>query len=171
MESWSGGDKMNEWLAKMSSRMGAAQQVSVGFLEGSTAGWNGPRPKAASKNLKRTEKPSRNIPGTQPAAYIAFVLEHGYPERGLPPRPFFSGMIAAKSPSWGRLIAAALKTTDYDAYNALQLCGLKLKEQLQQSINDFSGVPLKQATIDRKGFSEPLIDSHNMINSVDFRIE
>ena len=169
--SWTGGEKFHQWLDEMCAKTGSAQQLKVGFLVGATAGWNGPHPLAAIKNLKRTGKPSTIIPGAQPAAYIAYVLEHGCPEKGLPPRPFFSGMFAEKSPTWGKLMSAALKQVGYNAHDALTLTGLKVKEQLQEAINDFSDPGLKQSTIDRKGFATPLIDSHNMINSVDFRID
>ena len=169
MDAFTGGSTL---LARMAQMMSVAKDlhVEVGFLEGSTAGYNGPRPKAASKNLKRTDKPSRGIPGGVSAPYVAAVLNYGCPERGLLPRPFFDNMVSKQSPTWGRLLAAALKLNDYDSYGAMTVVGLKIKEQLQASMLDGSYAPLKQATVDRKGFSQPLIDSHNLINAVDFRI-
>lgn len=169
MDVWSGGSNL---MAKLAEIAGNARdlKVEVGFLEGSTAGWNGPRPKSASKNMKRTDKPARGIPGGVSAPYIAAVLNYGNPAMGLLPRPFFDDMVAKQSPTWGRLLAAALRLNDYDSYGALTLAGLKIKEQLQLSMLDGVYAPLKQATVDRKGFSQPLIDSHNLINAVDFRI-
>lgn len=159
-------------MARMAQLLNAVEdfKVEVGFLEGSTAGWNGPRPKGASKNLRRTDKPARGIPGGVSAPYIAAVLNYGNPAMGLEPRPFFDDMVAKQSPTWGRLIAAALKANDYVSYDALTMVGLKIKEQLQLSMVDGAWLPLKDATKNRKGFSQPLIDSHNLINSVDFRV-
>jgi hypothetical protein len=42
---------------------------------------------------------------------------------------------------------------------------------LQQSIRDTNDPPLAQATIARKGFAKPLIDTSVMINSVDYEVE
>jgi hypothetical protein len=77
-------------------------------------------------------------------------------------------MIQEKGPTWGALIKAALIANKYDAHKALQLTGLKVKEQLQESIRTGPWEPLKDATADRKGHDVPLIDSHNMINAVDY---
>lgn len=169
MDVFTGGSNL---IAKMAEIIGAAKDlhVEVGFLEGSTAGWNGPRPKAASKNWKRTDKPAKGIPGGVPAPYIAAVLNYGNPAKGLQPRPFFDDMVAKQSPTWGRLLAAAMKLNNYDSYDALQMVGLKIKEQLQLSMLNFAGAPLSDKTVARKGFSQPLIDSHNLINAVDFRV-
>ena len=163
-----GGSKMKEFLRKMAVAMGNEAVVKVGFLEGSYAGWNGPRPKGPRKG-KRMK--SDNSQGTQaPAAMVAFIMEHGAPEKNIPPRPFFSQMIAKNSPTWGVLIAAALKAKKYIAFDAMHMVGLRVSEQLQQSIEEFHGVPLKQATIDRKGFDTQLQDSRNMKNAVDHAV-
>lgn len=168
---FSGGNKMGEALAAIAKAIGDEATVSVGFLEGSTAGWNGPRPKGPSK--KGSRKKSDNAKGSQvPAATVAFQLEYG--NKFMPPRPFFSGMIAKQSPTWGRLIGAALKANGYNSKKALQMIGLKIKEQLQDSIINFDGPDISAATKARKQFaggeSKPLIDSHNMLNAVDFRV-
>jgi hypothetical protein len=169
MEVWSGGSSL---MAKLAGIVGNAQdfKVEVGFLEGSTAGWNGPRPKSAFKNMKRTDKPAKGLPGGVAAPYIAAIMEYGNEEMNLPPRPFFSQMIAKQSPTWGKLMAAALKANNYVSQDALQLVGLKIKEQLQDSLLNGTFEPLQQKTVDRKGFSQPLIDSHNLINAADFRV-
>ena len=79
-------------------------------------------------------------------------------------------MVREKSPTWNALIAAALRNAGYDPRAALKIVGLKVKEQLQQSIVEGEWEPLAPATEDRKGFSTPLIDSHNMINAVDYKV-
>ena len=169
MDVWTGGSNL---MARMADIMNASRdfKVEVGFLEGSTAGWNGPRPKSASKNMKRTDKPATGMPGGVAAPYIAAVLNYGNPAQGLEPRPFFDDMVSTQSPTWGRLIAAALKANNYDSYDALTLVGLKIKEQLQDSMLNGPWQALSPQTVARKGFSQPLIDSHNLINAVDFRV-
>jgi hypothetical protein len=173
MDVFTGGDKLTALLTQMQQGMAGSNfqpRVEVGFLEGSTAGWNGPRPMKKSKNWKKTPKEARGMPGGVPAPYIAAVLNYGYAPHNLPPRPFFDDMVTKQSPNWHRLLAAALKANNYYAYDALQLCGLKIKEQLQASMNDFTDPPLTEATKKAKGFDHPLIDSHNLINAADFRI-
>lgn len=167
MSAMNAAKKFDAWAIDLLSKIGGATVVHVGFLEGSTAGWNGPRPKKPGKKWKRTEKPSSSI-NNPPAAYIAWVMEYGDPGHNIPPRPFFSNMINEHSSSWPQLVSAAMRNTNYDSRKALHMIGLKVKEQLQLSIVDGDFAELKQATKDRKGFDTPLIDSHNMINSIDY---
>lgn len=157
--------KFNSFMATLMEAVGNAKEVHVGFLQGSTAGWNGPRPMKPSKSWKRTEKPTKTLNGV-PAAYIASIMEYGDPKHNIPPRPFFSDMIAQKSPTWGALIAASLLANKYQASKALNMIGVKVKEQLQLSIAKGNWQELADSTKARKGFDTPLIDSHNMINSV-----
>ena len=49
--------------------------------------------------------------------------------------------------------------------------GEGIKGQLQQSIRDTNAPPLAPATVSAKGFAKPLIDSSNMINSVDYEVD
>ena len=167
----SGGEKLAQALSQIAEAISTGAKVQIGFLEGSTAGWNGPRPigNRIFKSVKARAKADAAKGSSQPAAMVAYQLEYG--NKFMKPRPFFSGMIAKQSPTWGRLIAAALKAQNYNGKAALQMIGLKVKEQLQESIKDFTGEPLKASTIARKGFETPLIDSHNMIDAVDFRVE
>ena len=159
-------------MENIAKSLGVATRVCVGFMEGATAGWNGPRPKGPMKGKRKKSDNSKG--GSVPAAYVAFVLEHGNPKNGMPPRPFFTDMIAKQSPTWGKLVAAALKMHNYNAHSALEVVGLKVKEQLQDSINNFSGEANKPSTQARKQFSggdKTLIDSHNMINAIDYRVD
>jgi hypothetical protein len=149
--------------------MGGSTEVNVGFLEGTTAGWVGPRPKVPGKKWKKTEKPASSITNP-PAAYIAWVMEYGDPTHNIPKRPFFSTMINEKKSSWPDLIAAAMRMHHYDSRKAFETVGLRVKEDLQKSIVEFPhlGTEAEKRTADRKGFYTPLIDSHNMINSIEY---
>ena len=100
---------------------------------------------------------------------VAFWHEYG--TNRMPARPFFRPMIERKSPTWGKLLLAALKLSKYDTSKALLIAGLKMGEQLQESILALKGPALAQSTIDNKGFDTLLIDSHNMIRSIAAQVE
>ena len=161
-----GGDKMHEFLTKMSQSLQQKCVVKVGFLEGSMAGFNGPRPKSRGGS-----KDSKARGGQSPAPVVAMALEYGVPEKNIKPYPFFSGMIAKNSPTWNHLIQVALKSQGYNSYDALKLVGLKVKEQLTESIQDFSAAHNELSTIMKKNMQDtPLKDSLNLLHSVDYVI-
>lgn len=138
---------MDAALREIGRALVAPGTLRVGFLENST------------------------YPDGKPTAMIAAIQEFGAPSVGIPPRPYFRNMVAAKSPGWPATLANLLRTNNYDAQAALELMGEGIKGQLQQSIQDTNEPPLRPATIRRKGHSKPLIDSGHMINSVDYDIK
>ena len=122
--------------------------------------------------------------GTQ-VAMVAAIQNYGAPKVGIPPRPFFTNMIAEKSASWPAAIEANLKATNYDAERTLNLVGKGIAEQLQQSIRDTNTPPLKESTLKARGVAgvvfdptdestygaKPLVRSGHMLNSVTSRIK
>lgn len=147
MASSSGGFKLETKLAGIAKAIATAQQVRVGFLENAT------------------------YPDGKPVAMIAAIHNYGAPRAGIPPRPFFSNMIAAKKGEWPKAIANLLKANDYDAAKTLEQTGSAVAGQLKKSIIDTNSPPLKPATIARKGFKKPLIETSHMINSVDHEVD
>lgn len=158
-----GGEILQALLKEMSEKLGPARHVRVGFLEGSNCGKH----------------------NDQSAPMIAYFLEHGTVMQSkstegeallapgnthIPPRPFFSTMIARKSPTWGKLCMAMLKQAKYNQTVALHGVGLKIAEQLQQSIQDWTDPRNADATIAAKGFDKPLEDSKNMKRAVSFEV-
>ncbi len=141
-----GGRKLELALARIAAQVRGGGGVRVGFLEGAT------------------------YPDGKPVAMIAAIQNFGAPRAGIPPRPFFSNMIAAKAASWGPAIAKLLKDNNYNVARVFQLTGEGIKGQLQQSIIDTNAPPLSPYTIRRKGFAKPLIFTSHMINSVDFEV-
>lgn len=97
---------------------------------------------------------------------VAAIQEFGAPSKGIPPRPFMRNTVAAKSGEWGPALAAILKQNGYDATQALGLLGTLVGGQIEQTINEFSSVPLKPSTIKKKGFDKQLIDTNHMVNSI-----
>lgn len=146
MATISGGDKLAAELAKLASQVSKAATVRVGFLENAT------------------------YPGGKSVAMIAAIQEFGSPSRGIPPRPFFRSMVAAKSAQWPAAIGALLVANGYDASKALKLTGEAIKGQLAQSIRDTNAPPLAASTIKRKGHSKPLIDTGVMFQSIDYEV-
>ena len=110
-------------LAEISKQVTKAGSVRVGFLEGAT------------------EPDGTSIP------MLASIHEFGAPNAGIPPRPYFRTMIAAKSPEWGDALADLLKANDYDSAAALDLMGTGIGGQLQQSIIDVVAPPLSPITL------------------------
>lgn len=141
-----GGDRVDAYMAKIAARIKKTGMVRVGFLEGST------------------------YPDGTPVAMIAAIQNFGAPAMGIPPRPFFSNMIAAKSANWGPSLARILQNTGYDVPKSLGQLGKGIAGQLRQSIVDTNEPPLAPATIAAKGFEKPLVDTSHMLNSIDAEV-
>lgn len=141
-----GGEKMAARLEGIARTIRNASTVRIGFLE------------------------AARYPDGTPVAMIAAIHNYGAPRAGIPPRPFFSNMIANKQGEWPKAIAGLLKSTDYDAFHTLRLTGEAIAGQLRQSIIDTNAPPLKPATVRRKGFSKPLVDTSMMLNSIDYEV-
>lgn len=142
-----GGDKFEAALKSIAEKASNASLVRVGFLENAT------------------------YPDGKPVAMIAAIQEYGAPSVGIPPRPYFRSMIAAKSPEWPAAIAGLLKTNDYDAAQTLGQTGEAVKGQLQESIVQTNSPPNAPSTIARKGHDKPLVDSGHMLKSVDYEVK
>lgn len=138
-----GGDKLEKALAEIAGKMSGS--VKVGFLGGAT------------------------YPDGTSVAQVAFWNEYGTAR--IPARPFFRTMISNESPGWAVLIGKAAKNYDYDGSTVLQFMGVKIAEQLQQSIVGWQTPPNSPVTVAIKGFNKPLIDTGQMQNSVDFEVE
>ena len=121
--------------------------VRIGFLEGAT------------------------YPDGTSVPLVAAVNEFGAPSRNQPPRPFFRNMIAAKSGEWPDSAARLLVANHYDTARTLGQVGEAIAGQLRESIRDLQEPPLAPATVKRKGFDKPLIDTGHMLASVSYEVE
>jgi hypothetical protein len=79
-------------------------------------------------------------------------------------------MIAAQSPKWGKMASVILKSNDLDVDATLDTLGQDIAGRVRESINTLMEPPLAQSTIDRKGFSKPLIDTSLMVKSVEHEV-
>lgn len=116
-----GGAKMESKLREIAEAVGKGKVVRVGFLETAT------------------------YPTGEKVAQVAFWNEYG--TKTTPPRPFFRNMIEAKKPKWGKDMGAILKFKDYDINDSLQVMGMRMSEQLSQSIVETNAPPLSQITL------------------------
>lgn len=143
----SGGEKLESRLKELAEKVSNPGTLRVGFLEGST------------------------YPDGTSTPMVAAIHNFGAPGAGIPPRPFFSNVVAKGRRTWGQALVSLLKQEDYDATRALQLMGEGIKGQIQNEINNGSFTPLKPATVRRKGFDKPLVDTGHMVNSVDYEVK
>jgi hypothetical protein len=142
-----GGDRLQAKLNDLARRLGKGGKVRMGYLEGATT------PDGVS------------IP------MYAAANNFGAPAMGVPPRPFFTNMIAEKSEGWGDSLLGILKANSYDVGLSLDKLGEHMKGQLQDSINQTNAPPLSPKTIARKGFAKPLIDKGYMFNDIGVEVE
>lgn len=122
-----GGDKYKEAVSDISRKLAKGGTVRIGFLA----------------NAK--------YPNGTPVAMIAAIQNFGAPRRGIPPRPFFSGMVKDKKDGWAPAIAENLKRTNYNVAQTLELMGQGIKLQLQQSIIDTMAPALSPITVMLRG--------------------
>ena len=116
-----GGARYDTAIGALGKKLTSAKKVKVGFLAKSTY-----------------DKPGG---GTIPVAMIAAVQNFGAPSRGIPPRPFFSNMIANHGGEWGKDTAELLERTGGDAKETLTLMGEHIEAQLRQEIVDTNTPP------------------------------
>lgn len=120
---FTGGDKLKAKLAEISKRIGAKRTLKVGFLEGATY-------------------PDEN--GT-PVAQAAFWLNYG--TKSAPPRPFFTGMVAANSDAWGDKLGRILERNGWDIDKALKLMGEGIAGQLRDALINLDSPALSPVTL------------------------
>jgi hypothetical protein len=161
--SFKGGEKLEAKLKELMHAVApeAGRAVRVGFLEGSTCGKN--------NSASAPEIAFFNEYGTIGRQALESMKDGAKPNH-IPPRPFFRTMISKNSPRWGKLLEACLKHQHYSVQLALAEAGLKMHEQLQQSIEEFTTPGNAPSTIAAKGFDAPLQDSKNMKRAIWFEV-
>jgi hypothetical protein len=133
-------------LEELARRMGGPRTLKVGFLKGGAY------------------EDGTSLP------MVAAANEFGRPDHNQPPRPFFRNMIAARSPTWGKMASVLLKRNGLDVDAMFDTMGQEIVGRVQESINNLMEPPLAQSTIDRKGFAKPLIETSFMVKHVSFEV-
>jgi hypothetical protein len=175
-----GGDKLQKYLFHVAQKLGTGGTVRVGFLEGAMYPFQDRtsrlRAGVARLNAIGPRKPSirafvgprkQTLATPLPIATVAFWNNFGTTRA--PARPFFSNMIAEKSPGWGRKLAAVAKAANYDTKLTLQRMGEGIQGQLVKYIVDWpaDNAPL---TVAIKGFNKGLVDQGIMQRSTGYQV-
>lgn len=102
-----------------------------------------------------------------------FTTTHDVPayQFTIPPRPFMRNTVAAHQDEWPRNAAELLRENNLDVSIVAPLMGMLIKGQIQQTIKEFHDPPNAPSTIRKKGFDDPLIDSGDMMNFVDYNVD
>lgn len=169
----SGGDRIEAALKDIAAKLRDGGKVRVGFLE------------------------NARYPDGKSVAQVAAINNFGAPGAGIPPRPFFSNLVADKSPGWGEKLVKLLRHTNYDTKAALALMGEGIAGQLRQAIVDMNEPPNSMVTnLLKQRFpmggqtfedvlqawadvaagatapaGKPLVHSGHMLQSVDYEVE
>lgn len=102
---------------------------------------------------------------------VAALNEFGRPSKGQPPRPFMRPTVDEGERHWAGDLAAVLRQERYDAPRALDLMGVQITAEIQQTIFSVMGPPLAASTVAAKGFDKPLIHHRDMVNAVTHRVK
>ena len=150
-------------LKNISKSYASNKQVRAGFLEGATYP-DDTRGAASSTG----DDGAASSTGT-PVALVAAVHEFGAPAKGIPVRSFMRTAIAQNNGKWAEQLARGIEATG-NVEGALGLVGEEMASDIRNSIRDEEFTELKPATVNRKGFATPLIDTAHMVHSVDHEV-
>jgi hypothetical protein len=200
MGAFSGGAALEARLREIAEKVGKAKTVNVGFLEGATYPDGTPVALIAATNEyggtvevpehdttihRKIDKNGNFAAGSLDeegnrigASQFVKASKSNYDTVHhvdaytitIPARPYFRGMIQKNKGEWPADLGKIIKATGYDARAALGLLGKHVAEQLQDSIRSFSDPANAKSTIAKKGFDKPLIESKNMLDSVDSEV-
>ena len=140
-----GGDKFRQRLAELAAQA-TTTKVRVGIIE------------------------QANYDGSdgESVAQVAFWNEYG--TATIPPRPFFRNTIAEHKDEWPKQAAEMLEANGGDVRQALADMGEVVKGQIKMTIQDFREPPNAAATVKKKGFDKPLIDTGTLWRSIDYEV-
>lgn len=105
---------------------------------------------------------------------LAMIHEYGAPAAGIPERSFIRAGFEAHRDEYVKMLATGLKKVfekKMGVTKVLGLIGAKMAADMKNVITTGDGLaPLKQATIDRKGSSRPLVDTGQLVNSITWAV-
>ena len=89
----------------------------------------------------------------------------------IPARPFFRYTISRHNRDWADTLAAELRNTKMNAKLSLEITGKVIKGDIQSEIVSFDDPPNATSTVRSKGFDKPLIDTGDLLKSVDYQFK
>jgi hypothetical protein len=114
---------------------------------------------------------SNKYPDGTPVAGVMAVHEYGHAPQNIPPRPFLRTTLQEKRQDWAATVAkgvtAAIKGS-YTIDQVLDALGGMVVGDVQVKIQSITEPPLKPATIKRKGFDKPLIQTGHAFKTITF---
>jgi hypothetical protein len=160
-----GGKKLALALASLERKITSGGVLRVGFLEGSRY------PERTNKRFLKAvgSDATPSVVPSMPIAQAAFWNEYGTTRA--PARPFFRTTIAQQSKTWGDKLSKAIAATNYDGKTALGLLGQSMRDDVENSIAQWSAPPNAPLTVKIKGFDKPLVDSGDMQRAVDYEVK
>lgn len=122
------------------------------------------------------EKGSESRDGGVTNVELAAIHEFGAPAAGIPERSFLRSAFDANKTKYQGRIKSHLKQViggSMDLHKMFDLIGLEAATDVKKGITAGAGIPppLKQATIDRKGSSRPLVDTGRLLASITHVVE
>jgi hypothetical protein len=123
--------------------------------------------------------------GGQPVAYIASIHEFGYPEGGIPARPFMRPTITKQREIWAGLAAQGARAVLKGSMTALSVVdalGQKAAGDIAKTIATIQSPPLSEATVEARqrqykdkattgSLTKPLVDTSRMITTISSTVE
>ena len=147
-----GGEQLQKFLAKVAKQKA---RVDVGFF------------------------PDAKYPDGTQVAEVAIYNEYGTLTKGkkehIPPRPFMQPTFNAQKAKWMDILAKSINNQqeNIDVKKALNIVGIVAQDDVKASIDEWAknGNPRnEQATIAKKGFDSPLIETGHMRDSVHYKV-
>ncbi len=118
--------------------------------------------------------------GARPEGHLSnsqLASIHEYGLGNVPARPWIGPPFRLKRDEYFKFLADAYQKAlkagkPSEVEKALGLLGLKMTADIKKYVTEGEGVPppLKAATIKRKGSSRPLVDTGELLNSVQFQV-
>lgn len=124
-------------------KKGESKKLSVGFFDGAA------------------------YPDGTPVAYVASIHEFG--GRNTPRRAFMRPAIKANIAKWKQLFAQRIAKKGSLA-EALTVVGESAAGDVAVALKEVTTPALSPATVRRKGFAKPLVDSGKMLQSITYEV-
>ena len=122
--------------------------------------------------------PGSKYPDGTPVAKVAVIQEFGTSD--IPPRPFLYPTVEKHRAKWVDKLGEALRLNDYDGKKALNVIGMIAVGDVKDAIKAVTTPPLKESSIKARNrqyktkskntSTKPLIDTGQMLNSVEFEV-
>lgn len=115
-----------------------------------------------------------HYPDGTAVAYVATIHEFGTPNNRPPMRPFMRPAVADHGREWIDQLGQGAKmclTTGADPAGVLEAVALGAAGNVAEKIQAVMAPALAEVTVKRKGFSKPLVDTGQMIQSVTGKVE